>query len=364
MLCRMLAIGILPASAPSEVVDVASAAQTPATTPAETAAEPRSVPWNLLTRRRLAITTATGATSEGVFLGFEGSSAILEADDGTLISIAADDVANVRTVNEPPPPPPGIPAPLESSPLAFRDEQARVERLQHQRIARIVNASAIAGGVIASLSAAASIVAEGFNIRRWSLSSRSCGESYYGYTGGELCGWTDGSGENRFAPYAYYENIAGFTAASTVALPLHFGGLLTLVPSTVLRTRTGYREGRKRHITGWALWGAGLASLTANQAVSWTQLARAQQVCDADGETSTGCRWITRTRGAPPSLYLLSAALTVSSAVLGILDSRSVARSAEKAAAADTAKAQPSPSVAVFPVSLRRGGGVGVAGRF
>lgn len=367
MLSHMLAIGILPASASFDDVDAPSAAQLPApvTTPTATAAEPRLVPWNLLMNRRLAITIEAGTTSEGIFLGFEGGSAILEADDGTLISIASDDVANVRTVKAPFFAPPTIPIPPESTPLSFRDEQARVDRLVNQRIARIVNASSIAGGVIASLSAVSSVVAEGFNIRRWSLSSRSCGErySYYGSSDDELCGWTDGTEQNSFASYAYYENIVGFTTASTIALPLHFGGLLTLVPSTILRNRTGYREGRKRHIAAWALWGAGLASLTANQAVSWTQLSRTQQVC-AEAETSTSCRWITRTRGAPPSLYLLSAGLTLSSAILGILDSRSVARSAERAASADTAKARTSPSVAVFPVSLHRGGGVGIAGRF
>lgn len=366
MLSRMLAIGILPASAPADDVGVPSTTQAPApiTTPPATAAEPKPVPWNLLTNRRLVITTDAGTTSEGIFLGFEGGTAILEADDGSLISIAPDDVANVRTIKEPPPAPPTIPIPRETSPLSFRDEQARVERLQNQRIARIVTGSSIAGGVIASLSAASSIVAEGFNIRRWSLSSPACGErySYYEPSGGELCGWTDGTDQDGFSSYAYYENIVGFTAASTIALPLHFGGLLTLVPATILRNRTGYRAGRKRFIAGWALWGAGLASLTANQAVSWTQLSHSQQVC-AEGDT-TRCQWITRTRGAPPSLYLLSAGLTLSSAILGILDSMSVARSAERAASADTAKARPSPSVAVFPVSLHRGGGVGVAGRF
>jgi hypothetical protein len=367
MFSRMLAIGIAPAPAPAQ--DVAAPVVDDATTPTATATAEKSehVPWTVLRDRRLSVTTTAGTTSEGVFLGFEGEAVILEADDGRLIAIARPDVADVRTVKQSPPPPVAvaIPIPTDTSPLAFRGQRARVERQENERIVRVLNGTAIAGGVIASLSAVSSVVAEGFNVSRWSLGRPVCGEtydySYYGApseSGQALCGWTDGSGQDEFASYAYYENISGMTGASTTALPLHFGTLITLVPSTILRNRTGHRAGRKLHFAAWGLWGAGLASLTANQAVVWTQQLRTQQVC-GDPEAPDTCEWITRTRGAPPGLYLLSAGLTLSSAILAIIDSRRVARSAERAASV-----RASPSIGVFPVSLQRGGGLGLAGKF
>lgn len=337
-----------------------------ATTATATAATPEPVPWTLLKDRRLSITTKAGTTSEGIFLGLEGEAAILEADDGTLVAIARLEVADVRTVKQSPPPPVAIPIPRETSSLAFREQQARVERQENERIARVLNGTAVAGGVVASLSAASSIVAEGFNVSRWSLGTPACGEPYY-YSfysesrepGDPLCGWTDGSERDDFSAYAaYYTNISGMTGAATTALPLHFGGLITLVPATILRNRTGYRGGRKLHLAAWGLWGAGLASLTANQAFVWTQQVGTRQVC-GDPEEPDTCAWITRTRGAPPGLFVLSAGLTLSSAILSIIDSRRVARYAERAA---TARA--SPSIGVFPVTLQRGGGLGLAGKF
>lgn len=354
MLSHVLAIGMLPASAPADAIP--STAQPPTTAPPSATAEPKPVPWNLLVDRRLEITSAAGATSEGVFLGLDGDTVVLEADDGTLISIARDDVASVRAIRELPPPPKMIPVTSDASPLSFRDQQARAQRLENERLSGIVKTSAIAGGVIASLSAAASIVAEGFNVARWSLGRRECGEVSYSYasTYDVLCGWTDGTKPSGFVPYAGYDNISGIAGASTIGATLHFGGLLTLVPSTILRDRSGYRGGRRRHFAAWALWGAGVASLSANQAVAWTQLMRTREVC-GDPETSTDCRWITPTRGAPPGLYLLSAGLTLSSAILGILDGRDAVRSTERAER---------PSVTLFPVSLQRGAGIGFAGRF
>jgi hypothetical protein len=362
MFTRMLVIGIAPASAPAE--EAAAPVVDGATTTA-TAAKPKAVPWTVLMHRRLSITSMDGTTSEGVFLGFEGEAVILETDDGTLVAIARPDVADVRTVKQSPPAPVAIPIPSDTSPLAFREQQARVERQENERIARVLNGTAVAGGVIASLSAASSIIAEGFNVSRWSLGKSRCGEAYdysfYGESPGSgerLCGWTDGSEHDEFTSYAYYQNISGMTGASTAAIPLHFGALITLVPATIIRNRTGYRAGRKLHFAAWGLWGAGLASLTANQTVVWTQQMRTRQVCD-DLEDSDTCSWITRTRGAPPGLYLLSAGLTLSSAILAIIDSRRVARSAERAATAPA-----SPSIGVFPVSLQRGGGLGLAGKF
>jgi len=61
---------------------------------------------------------------------------------------------------------------------------------------------------------------------------------------------------------------------------------------------------------------------------------------------------------------LLGAGLTLSSAIIGIIDAHGVARRAERATAAKTAKARRSPTLSLFPFRLERGGGFGVAGRF
>lgn len=363
MVVRILMLGIPPATAASE--EPATPAVAPA--PEPTAPEVRpAVPWPVLVDRRLQITTDDGATTEGVFLGLDGGAAILTVDDGALVSIAVTEVAGVRVIPEPPPA--TIRAPLGAdTTLAFREAELQARRHRTERSAAITRGTAIAGGVVASLSAVASIVAEGFNVHRWSLSKRVCGQDYYG--DGEVCGWTDGSdthGSGAYS-YAYYDNMLGVASASAVAIPLHFvAGPLMLVPSTLLRQRIGDTVGRRRHIAAWALWGAGLGSLAANQAVSWTQVVDAREACEpAPGSSSRegeDCVWVAPTRGAPPGLYLLSAGLTVSSTILAILDANDVARRAEQTAAESTAARRP--SVSLFPFRLQRGGGLGVAGRF
>lgn len=347
MLSRLLAVGIAPVSAPAEAAEAPAAPDVAA--PTTTAEAPKPVPWKLLENRRLEITSDAGTTREGVLLGTEDGAAILEADDGTLISIAYGDIASVRTIRDPPAP--KIPMTSDNAPLSFR----QATRLENERISRVVEKTAIAGGVVASLSAAASIVAEGFNVARWSLTRRDCGEVSYSYGGYDvLCGWTDGTRPSGFSPYSGYDNLSAIAGASTIGSLLHFGGLLTLLPPTILRERSEFRGGRRRHFGAWALWGAGVASLGANQAVAWTQINRTRQVCDDIG-AQRECRWITPTRGAPPGLYILSAGLTLTSAILGILDGKSTVRHAERDATA---------SISVFPVSLQRGGGLGLAGRF
>jgi hypothetical protein len=317
----------------------------------------------VLKDRRLQITNDAGTTTEGVFLGLDRGAAILTADDGALVTIPVAAIADVRVIHESPPPA-TIQAPLGgTTTLAFREAEVQARRNRTEHFAAVTRGTAIAGGVVAALSTVASIVAEGFNIRRWSLSKRVCGQDYYG--DGEVCGWTDGSdtqGGGAYS-YAYYDNMLGVAAASSVAIPLHFvAGPLMLVPSTLLRQRIGDVAGRRRHIAAWALWGAGLGSLAANQAVSWSQVVNAREACDPTSPEGEGCVWVAPTRGAPPGLYLLSAGLTVSSTILAILDANDVARRAERSVAESAAARRP--SVSLFPFRLQRGGGVGVAGRF
>lgn len=355
---RILILGIPPASAASE--GTTAPVVTPA--PESTAPEVRpAVPWPVLVDRRLQITADDGTTAEGVFLGLDSGAAILTADDGVLATIPVSTIADVRVIPEPPPPA-TIQAPLgATTPLAFREAEVQARRNRTLRSAAVARGTAITGGLVASLSTVASIVAEGFNIRRWSLSKRVCGEDYYG--DGEVCGWTDGSDSTDGGSYAYYDNMLGAATSSSVAIPLHFAaGPLMLLPSTLLRQRMGDVVGRRRHIAAWALWGAGLGSLAANQAVSWTQVVNAREACDPGAPEGIDCVWVTPTRGAPPGLYLLSAGLTVSSTILAILDANDVARRAEQSVAESTAARRP--SMSLFPFRLQRGGGVGVAGRF
>ena len=362
---RILIRGVSPASTTS---DGATTPEIPPAPADATAPEVRpAVPWAVLKDRRLRITTDDGTTTVGVLLGLDGGAAILAGHDGALVSIPMAAVASVLVIPEPPPPA-TIQAPLGgTTTLAFREAEVQARRNRTERFAAVTRGTAIAGGVVASLSTVASIVAEGFNIHRWSLSKRVCGQDYY--ADGEVCGWTDGSdtkGGGAYS-YAYYDNMLGVATSSSIAIPLHFvAGPLTLVPSTLLRQRLGDVVGRRRHIAAWALWGAGLGSLAANQAVSWTQVANAREACDptSDPGASEGidCVWVAPTRGAPPGLYLLSAGLTVSSTILAILDANDVARRAEQSVAESTAARRP--SVSLFPFRLQRGGGVGVAGRF
>lgn len=364
MVPAMFVFGIAPAPVIDAVEQPSSVREDPpAGVSAATATEPEPpVPWGVLKNRRLLVTPTAGPTVEGTFLGLENGYAILEDDDGTIVSILASDVASVRAIKERPAAA-QIPSASENMMLVFREEDARIQRRRTERRIAHTRHAAIAGGVIGSLSALSSVIAEGFNIRRWSLSSHKCGRSYYGdYT---VCGWTDGADTQDTGPYDYdgYENMMGIAGASTAALPLHVvAGPTILIPSAVLRNRMGDREGRPRQIAAWALWGAGLGSLVANQAVAWTQVTVSHDVCDPNSPNGSDCVYVTPTRGAPPSLYLLSAGLTLSSAILGIMDANDVARRAEQPRSAKTAAVRP--TLSVFPVRLQRGGGFGVAGRF
>lgn len=361
MIASILTVGIVHAPAPSEVEAPAATRRDP--TRDAPAPETTAVPWSVLKDRRLRVTTTAGTTTEGVFLGVDDGAAILEADDGTLLGVAVDDVASVRTIKQAPPAAAAIPVPPEGMmTLAFREQDAR---RRTERMARGTRGAAIAGGVLASLSAFSSVVAEGFNIKRWSLAKRTCGESYYGY--GERCGWSDGVDSDDGGSYSYdgYENMWGIVTASTIAVPFHvLAGPTMLVPSTLLRNRIGYTEGRGRHVAAWALWGAGLGSLIANQAVSWTQIMNAEEICDPSTANRADCSYVTPTRGAPPPLYLLSAGLAVSSAILGIIDANAVTRQAERTAAARATNVRSARTVSLFPFRLQRGGGFGVVGRF
>lgn len=371
MVLGLVILGVFPS--PSELVAQPPApADPPASSPAAEAPAPAQrppaqarsaappVPWTVLKERRLLVTTRHGSRLSGTFLGLEDGYAVLASEDGTLLSIPTGDVAKVRIVPVVPPPP--IPMPTTDASLAFRDEEARIERKRTRQRAQGARGASIAGGVIASLSAASSAIAEGFNIARWSLSTHECGER--SYSGGHACGWTDGDDahDDGYYSYSYYTNLSGIAGASTIAVPFHVvGGLTTLVPTALLRDRIGYRGHRGRQIAAWVLWGAGLGSLTANQAVVWTQIVNTDEICDATGDD---CVWITPTRGAPPSLYLMSAGFTLASTVLGIIDAQDVARRAEASVSGAAAKRRASSTVSLFPLQLQRGGGVGLAGRF
>lgn len=367
MVVGMLALGILPAPAAEQVEPPAAVDDSPASeTPTPTAEPTSAVPWSLLKDRRLLVTTRSGTTATGTFLGLDNGNAILEADDGTLVVITASDVASVRTVKPPPPAPAPVVDPFQSMSLAFREEDARRQLRRTEGMARATRGASIAGGVIASLSAVSSVVAEGFNIKRWSLSTHKCGESYYSRS--TVCGWTDGADTGLFdtPSYDYYDNMLGIAGASTVAIPLHaVAGPTILIPSALLRNRIGYHEGRGRQIAAWVLWGAGLGSLVGNQAVSWTQVWNSQEICKPGSGGNDDCAYVTPTRGAPPPLYLLSAGLTLSSAILGIIDAQKVARHAERASSTKTTtKLRSAPTLSLFPFRLHAGGGLGFAGRF
>jgi hypothetical protein len=348
-----------PASMPTAVPDRPVEDRSAREAPAQDRSALPPVPWSVLKDRRVSVTTHADSRLTGTFLGLEDGYAVLATEDGTLLSIPTRDVAKVRIVPVIPPPP--IPMPATDMSLAFRDDEARLERRRTLRRAQGARGASIAGGVIASLSAVSSVIAEGFNIRRWSLSSHACGEWSYG--GGDACGWTDGGEPHDQEVYWYYdENISGIAGASTIAVPLHVvGGLTTLIPTALLRGRIGYRGHRGRQVAAWVLWGAGLGSLTANQAVAWTQVANVGEVCNPAG---ANCVWITPTRGAPPSLYLMSAGFTLASTILGIIDAQDVARRAEASVSGASAKRRGQSTVSVFPLRLQRGGGVGLAGRF
>ncbi len=325
----------------------------PTATPAANSAA-SSVPWGVLKERRLIVTSNDGSTVEGTFLGLEDDRAILETDDGTFVGIELSAVASARTVKPPPPPVPALAVPPEGFSLTFREQEELSERKQTRRSIGVAHRAAIAGGIVASLSAVASIAAEAVNINRWRLSKQFCGED--DYTGEERCGWTE-SGS-----YSYADSAVGIAAATGIALPLHVaGGATVLAPTALLRKRMGDREGRGRQIAAWTLWGAGIGALAASQAISWTQLVNAQYVCEP-GTSNRNCRSITDTRGAPPGFFLLTAGLTLASTAIGIIDTNKTTERASRSLSSRTAER--SHSVSVFPVRLRGGGGLGLSGRF
>jgi hypothetical protein len=321
---------------------------------ASASADPERVapPWAVLTGKRLQVRTTAGLRAEGTFLGLHDGNAVLEDDGGQIVSIATADVAEVRTVvaaRAEEPPVPTIPTadlPETMSTSHTRDDEL-LRRLRSESLARRARGAAIAGGVLSSISAVGSIVAEGFNIRRWSLTEYKCGVDYYD---GEACGWSDDD-------YA----VLGVGIASSVAIPLHImAGPIALAPTARLRRHIGYRKARGRQIAAWVLWGAGFGSLVIDQAVSWTQVASSTSICES-GSYDAECTSVNDTRGAPPPFYLISAGLTLSSAILALIDANDVARHADQD---EATAARPAASMSIFPITVTRGGGLGVAGRF
>lgn len=330
---------------PTPTVPTAEATTSTGTTPS-----PRPVPWSVLEDERVTIVTRDGLSATGKLLGHDGADAVLALDDGRIARIADDAVDTVLLAERPAAVPPARPIPEPATdtadPSDTADAIAHMVRVEQRIVA--TRRGAIASGVFGSLSALASTIAEGFNIARWADSEYRCDNDSYG--GDDICGWSDDG-------YTTY----GTAGASTPAFLFHMiSSPLVLGPTRRLRIETGYREGRGRQIAAWTLWGVGIGSLVTDQAVSWTQFATASYACDEDD----GCATYNATRGAPPPFYLISAGLTLSSTILGIVDAQRVIRHAETHRAASARRPSARATFTVFPMQLQRGGGLGLAGRF
>ena len=320
---------------------------------AYSAAEPSSardaaVPWTVLVGHGVVVKTHGGLIAQGKLLGTEDSLVYLADADGKIITLAASDVASVRLADAEVKA--AVPAPVVTTddlpPHGEDDEDRVAHRARTEIRIQAARRGAIAGGVLGSMSAVASAVAEGFNIARWSLSeyNADCDEGfvvteYDSYD----CGWG-------------YVGTYGIVSATTVAFPLHIAaGPSLLGPTRRLRDHLRYREGRGRQVAAWALWSVGMGSLVADPAAAWTTL--------VDSSSS---------RGVPPPFYLISAGLTLSSTILGMIDTKRVIAHAERSGSSAGGRVgrtgrgggEPKRTLAVFPMRVQRGGGVGVAGRF